>query len=266
MLSKMRTNSHFSFFVFRNFALVQLSKSFQKLNMINCDDTDPIESTSIAVVIDGNSNTMAQSVKPRKKTRSRRKTISISSPDANPWTNIFAQSKLVVSIETRNPANCQIMIHFAQTDFFENFGYSTAQFPMPLSSLYGNATIRYNAHRLQNSILMSKDSSEYQNLYKENGCALSCHISCVAMTGIRANPPSAQLLEPNELEDRSVKWSVLTIRSASVVGNTMHSGIGVMGLDSIAPEVLQTQLESASHHADAMKALKKNSGRISKKQ
>ena len=39
-------------------------------------------------------------------------------------------------------------------------------------------------------------------------------------------------------------WGVLTIRSASVVGNAKATGIGLLGMDRVIPEARQKVMES----------------------
>lgn len=166
--------------------------------------------------------------------------------DPHPWHDIFAQCKLMVSIQTKNPENCELIIHFAQDNFFQNFGFSRDQLPMPFHALCGKASIRYNTHRIQLAILTGKEANEYQNLYKRDGFPLSCHISTLSLIGTRATPLYLQSNEKQGIENPSMKWAMMTIRSASVVGNTIHSGIGILGVDGIPEDALQRATTAAA--------------------
>lgn len=152
------------------------------------------------------------------------------------WNDIFAQSKIVVSMEPRNVDNPMVMIQHAQEDFLLNFGYKASDLPMPLAALFGKASIRVAVHRIQTAILTKKAACEYVNLYKANGIALSCHLSVISLTG--GNCQTVPQTDDETPPTRPFRWAVITIRSASLVGNSKFSGIGLLGTERISQEKL----------------------------
>jgi hypothetical protein len=86
-------------------------------------------------------------------------------------------------------------------------------------------------------MLTNKSLCEYINLYNVKGNALSCHVTLTSITGSAAktDQESAAVME---------KWAVLTIRSASVVGNSKLSGIGLLGIDHIPMDTLRERLDA----------------------
>jgi hypothetical protein len=72
------------------------------------------------------------------------------------------------------------------------------------------------------------------NLYKSDETPLSCHLTSLTLCGDKRNLEKKNKLLDNLQSniDNSTKLqylSVLTIRSASLVGNTKLIGVGVMG-------------------------------------
>lgn len=186
------------------------------------------------------------------------------------WDNIFVQFKVLVSFRIDpmgSEKDNELMIHFAQEDFFSTFAYSPEEtvFPMPFKNLIGKGTDRSRIFRLQQAALMFKTTSEYINLYKSIGDALSCHVSLVSLAGItnqkRASIISrthsnssidSQLTSNASFDGEEIipltrkideRWAILTLRSGSVVGNSKLSGIGLLGIDELLPEKLTSYLE-----------------------
>jgi hypothetical protein len=177
-----------------------------------------------------------------------------------PWPNILTQSKIVVCINPNNFINSDIMVKFADEEFLYTFGYKRETFnDFSLSRLFGKSTSRIIVSRLQKCLLIGKATCEYINLYRRNGVGLSCHISMtvlssqkkVSINRINSNNNSVESETSNNDSDM-VKWGVITVRSASVVGNSKHSGIGILGTKRVKQEVFNNLLEDA----DTAKALK----------
>lgn len=145
----------------------------------------------------------------------------------------------------RNFANPFIMINHAQQEFLLNFGFLEAQLPIPLGSLFGPTTERSKIVRLEKCMLSGKSFSEFMNLHKSNGGSLSCYVSLLCLTNQQTQSPTvffASSTERTLSRDSSediVKYGVLTIRSASVVGNSKYSGIGLMGTERVPRERIQ---------------------------
>jgi hypothetical protein len=204
------------------------------------------------------------------------------------WANIFAQSKLILSCTPRNYLNPHPMITHAQADFFTNFGYSESDdLPIPLSALFGSTTEREKILKIEEAFLTNKSICIYINLHKKNGGFISCHISLLSLTGYQSNnninnnnnssnnnrssssnnstnqpqqhqqetitssfAPLANHVDNNNGINpmNKVKWAVMTIRSASIVGNSRYSGIGLLGTERIKNERLH---EIPKQHPEA---------------
>mmetsp|Transcript_2048 Transcript_2048/g.2137 ORF Transcript_2048/g.2137 Transcript_2048/m.2137 type:complete len:217 (-) Transcript_2048:154-804(-) len=156
---------------------------------------------------------------------------SSSSNALHAWIDIFATSKLVLSVAPRNLQNPHIMIQHAQGKFLLNFGFGEDQLPLPLSKLFGNTSERAKIARLQQCMLTGRSFSEFMNLHKSNGGSLSCYVSLLCLTNQRSTQEQNQQ-RVTEGSTATVKYGILTIRSASVVGNSKYSGAGMMGAHS----------------------------------
>ncbi len=183
--------------------------------------------------------------------------------ESRSWRNIFSACKLVVSMTPRDTSNNEIMIRYAQSDFRTNFGFlvpdrysnirsssdddstqsshsanqSNSQLPIPLKRLFGKATLRFSTLKLQNAMLTNKSFCEYMNLYNFTGVPLSCHVTLTSICG-QANTSKFRSLGNGE------KWAIMTIRSASVVGNSKLSGIGILGVDRVPSTIIKHRLDA----------------------
>jgi hypothetical protein len=81
-------------------------------------------------------------------------------------------------------------------------------------------------------MLTNKSLCEYINLYNYKGVALSCHVTLTSITGQAC---TGAIVE---------KWAVLTIRSASLVGNSKLSGVGILGIDHATSNTLRDRLDA----------------------
>jgi hypothetical protein len=174
----------------------------------------------------------------RAKTPPARKTAELQS-----WNNIFAQCKLIISLSPRD-SKPEIMVHHTQAEFRNNFGYDQSTLPFPLKTLFGKATIRYSTVKLQNALMGNKSTCEYMNLYKQNGTPLSCHVTLTTLTGRSVD------IDPLTTVMSTEKWGVVTIRSASVVGNSKFSGIGLLGVEGLPDGALQADTSRRPRDTD----------------
>lgn len=149
-----------------------------------------------------------------------------SQEDNNLWNDIFAPCKVMVCMQLRNLKRSKSMITHAEDEFFQNFeADADSALPLPLEGLFGKGTVRRVVHDLEMSILSGKNTFQSLNLYTANGSPLSCHISVVCINGNR-NRVSPEVRTIGAFEE---KYAVLTIRSASVIGNAKQNGIGFFG-------------------------------------
>lgn len=87
---------------------------------------------------------------------------------------------------------------------------------------------------IEKAILSGQSAMEYVNLYRADGEVLSCHITvrCIPST-------SAARKEMQQRGNVDERWAILTVRSASVVGNANYVGIGLLGIDRIPQQELE---------------------------
>jgi hypothetical protein len=171
------------------------------------------------------------------------------SNELHAWVDIFATSKLVLSMNPRNLTNPHVMIQHAQKEFLMNFGFTPEQLPFPLHYIYGNSTERNKIIRLEQSLLTSRSFSEFINLHKSNGSSLSCHASFLALTNQNDTTsvvPQMMMMDMNYQSNQFLKYGVLTIRSASVVGNSKYSGIGLMGTERVSRDRIEITASSST--------------------
>ena len=149
------------------------------------------------------------------------------------WGNIFAKIKVVVSLN-QNSDNPQLIIRHADQRFFAEFHYDREDIKhFEFQNLAGLATSRLSLFRIESSILTGSSlSGEFINLYRKDGVVLSCHLSVTVMTDrCSASSTTSEIKE---------KFAVITIRSASVVGNMYYSGIGILGTNLVSKDALNT--------------------------
>lgn len=138
------------------------------------------------------------------------------------------------------------MILHAQKEFLLNFGLNEELLPVPLSRLLGNSTERAKIARLQQCMMTGRSFSEFMNLHKSNGGSLSCYVSLLCLT---KHKPASQISTPRqqaECSEELLKYGILTVRSASVVGNSKYSGIGLMGTERVPRERVQDMPNAGS--------------------
>ncbi len=152
-----------------------------------------------------------------------------------PWSDIFACSKAVVSIDPRNLSNPALMIRYAENSFTTTFGYSPKSVPggMRASILIGNGTLRHNWFKIENAVLSETTTAQYINLYTSAGTPLTCHV-CVVPISRRTNTGTGASTHPVG----TAKIAVLTFRSASVIGNSKRSGVGLLGIKHVGRDTL----------------------------
>ena len=167
-----------------------------------------------------------------------------------PWHNIFAASKIVVSMSPRNLFNPNVMIRFADSNFLDIFQVeptdATSTSGKAFSVLFGEGTIRANWQRIEMAILTGKSHDEFINFYTANKIPLSCHVhvNCLSQSppssGLEGGDAASTSRSNHSRSTDLEKWAVVTIRSASVVGNATCSGVGILGLDHVDKETLST--------------------------
>lgn len=198
---------------------------------------------------------------PKKKTKS----------DPNPWSDIYSPCKLVCSIYGLKDGcwqdrNDSIFIVFADENFPRLFGREIPHGgSIPFDSivrLCSNLSFS-TVNRLKEAMRAGESTTEYLNLFRLDGVALSSHISLVSITGKKIisvvkpdvdypalpTPSCANTVEttqPSLFSPSSTQhcFAVFTIRSSSVVGNSRTFGMGMFPLERVLPEAKQLTVET----------------------
>jgi hypothetical protein len=131
------------------------------------------------------------------------------SPQSDPWKDILVACKALVSL---CEASLEMKIRFASANFTSTFCTINTN-PNTFRELFGKATNTNTVKLLQDSFLRDSTAAEYINLYRDDGVPLSCHVSLLPLT---------KIYSCGKME----KLAILTLRSASSVGNMAFSGIG----------------------------------------
>lgn len=150
------------------------------------------------------------------------------------WFNIFAQSKILITINPTNLESPEMVIENGDTNFMNIFRYNETDFEreikLEFSDICGRATSEASIMKCQESIISSIPYCEYINLYRSDGIVLPCHVSIMPIT----NRPKYKRDNDTQIEILSgastTKYAIFTIRSASVVGNAQTLGIGELGM------------------------------------
>jgi hypothetical protein len=141
----------------------------------------------------------------------------------NSWSDITAVCKAVLKgVFNEMSGSLNIQVLYMDNNFLDTFGHQQEEDGISLSQLAGLATGERALKALQTAVYAGDTCTEYINLYRKCGTAISCHIAFQPLTkhGRRTVPP-----QPADHGDCS--WGVLTVRSASAVGNAHCFGIGV---------------------------------------
>jgi len=145
-----------------------------------------------------------------------------SSSSPSPWSDIFACSKLVLSMEFNTGLLC---IRFVDDKFLLNFRYTSEKISnRTLEVICGPGTSQLTISRLKTSVTESRTFAEYINFYRSDRVPLSCHITNQVILGNTCREQSSSKYE----DEASEIIMILSIRSASVVGNASFCGIGLL--------------------------------------
>ena len=154
------------------------------------------------------------------------------------WVNIFVQCKAVVSIvkdESYGDTSSGMAIRFCDVDFLSTFECTSVENGSPFTDFMGKASSLDTLRLLENSLRGGRSCTEYINLYKSDGVTpLSCHVCLL--------PLKSHLCDDDDSSfqgDRNVLWGVITIRSASAVGNARFSGLSILGMERVSESFRQ---------------------------
>ena len=125
-----------------------------------------------------------------------------------------------------------LVIRFADPAFFALFNYEPANFPLQFEELLADGNLRHTTHSIERAIVKGRTCTYYTNLKQKNGAVLSCHITIISIC------PSNRLSSRETFNSPASKIAQVTIRSASVIGNTKQLGLGVLGTFQVPQQAL----------------------------
>lgn len=147
--------------------------------------------------------------------------------------NIFCPMKIFMSVEPRGIEGQKIKILYAQNSFYAQFGLTPANMSILFNDLVSDAHSRQDLSVLERNIMTGTAGTEFINLrVRNNDHPLPCHLSFGAGGVARALTSSGE-----EIVNR---FLVMTIRSASVVGNA--SVIGMMLTHPVRQELVNARV------------------------
>lgn len=156
------------------------------------------------------------------------------------WHNILEVLRARLSFCPRDPHYSEVMIQDAAPAFVRAFGLSMEP-PPPFSVIFGKTTIREFQTQVERALLTGQTIMKYVNLHRADGAVLSCH---VVIRPIPSGPVAQSLmLRRNHSDER---FALLTIRSASAVGNANFVGVGLLGVDRIPHTMLERVIDGAT--------------------
>lgn len=151
---------------------------------------------------------------------------------------ISLKSKIVVSMRPRDFENPELMIIHAQDIFLQTFSIPRESLKcLPFDAITGPATPRENVYAIKNAILTETSVNQYINLYRSNGVPLSCHVSIASVAG-RVSSTHQPNSFCSDADAHKAKFAVVTVTSASCIGNSKHNGIGILGIDRVNTSAL----------------------------
>lgn len=164
----------------------------------------------------------------------------------------------------------EIKVIYAQDMFFSTFGYEPSDLPILFSSLLSDLNMRESVGFIERAVLMGAPTSEFINLQRKNGCVLSCYITLTCSDSVKYNVSDlnnvAYMHHDNSSNNCINKYGVITIRSASVIGNVKTIGMLLYEPSRLDANVLDSAIgcdDSDKVNEDA--SIRKTSGSSSSK-
>lgn len=149
----------------------------------------------------------------------------------NSWpdNSIFATIKIMILLTKKELEYPEIKVIYAQYLFFSTFGYDPSDLPISFSALLSDLNMRESVGFIERAVLMGTPNSEFINLQRKNGCVLSCYITLTCSDSVKydvsESNTAACMHHDNSSNNCINKYGVITIRSASVIGNVKAIGM-----------------------------------------
>lgn len=142
------------------------------------------------------------------------------------WYDIHATSKVVLSYEVNPLQPSDVLIEHAQEEFLLNVGLSsTIEGPVPLHEITCIHTDRITFFEIELGVMTETPIMRFINFRGlfVFGQSISCHIIL---------QPIRRQCDANGIKSDK-RWAIMTVRSASSVGNSRLLGLGVTNLSKI---------------------------------
>mmetsp|Transcript_84226 Transcript_84226/g.164864 ORF Transcript_84226/g.164864 Transcript_84226/m.164864 type:complete len:208 (+) Transcript_84226:82-705(+) len=141
-----------------------------------------------------------------------------------PWegNTIFTPVKVFIQVSPRTPKGPQFQMLHAQQNFYAIFHYEPADMPMPLTTIIAPSNDGRAVSDFQRAMVEGRNLAVHLNLKDKAGAEFSCFVSVSAGGAVAATDPSTSV----EVFGR---FTVVTIRSASVIGNCIAIGVMAQG-------------------------------------
>jgi hypothetical protein len=168
------------------------------------------------------------------------KTLASDSNPCGPWhgETIFPSIKLLIAVSTRGVHGPEIYVRHAQPQFYSTFQFTPSDFPMLFSDILSKENDRSIVRAFELAMVTGRSVSDYLNLRDKNNISLSCHIT-VNAGGFASSVKSGG-------GERTVngRFTIMTINSASVVGNCRTIGLMLRVPQFIDPAVFEERIGS----------------------
>lgn len=150
------------------------------------------------------------------------------------WTSILDICRARISFSPRDLEFNQVRIRNMSPNFAATFGLDTELWNSdeegyrPMSTLFGKSTYREFPFIVESTLLAGQSVMEYVNFYRSDGEVLSCHVT---IRSVPSGDEARQEIQARQKSDE--RWAVMTVRSASALGNANFIGVGLLGVDRI---------------------------------
>eukprot|EP01041_Mallomonas_annulata_P001001 gene1001-1968_t len=163
----------------------------------------------------------------------------------SPWTNILSAAKVIVTMESSSQ---DLVLRHVSSHFTDNFQFSSEDISNHcIEALVGPGTSRITINKLKAAMKTGSPVAEYINLYRKDGVPLSCF---VALQVLQQSLENIQNIGFGHIA------AILTIRSASAIGNSKFCGIGLLNTDGISQEKRSQILHNKAEESYENKVVK----------
>jgi hypothetical protein len=158
--------------------------------------------------------------------------------------------KLLIAVSTRGVHGPDIYIRHAQPQFYSTFRFTPSDFSMSFSDIVSDENDRNTVRAFELAMVTGRSVSDYLNLRDKNNIPLSCHITVNAggfASAARAGGGERTI---------DGRFTIMTINSASVVGNCRTIGLMLRVPRAVNPAIFEERIGSTTpYEADCEKEI-----------